>query len=448
MKKSAKIRSAVFLAAFLALMCGFWANAKLTAEESGAELEYSYRRALNDLTDYVSNMQSMLKKAPYAGTASMQSAVSAKLLEESGGAKAAMAALPFSQEKSDRVSRFLSQVGDYALSLTRKSIAGKPLEDTDVENLAVLEEYAGKLSLSLQNIQSRLSAEQASIGRTRSLLNNVDGIDALFSLDDDFDQAAQEFAQFPALLYDGPFSDHIQRRKPLFLQGKREVTEETAAQKAAEFLKCNPEELTSLGEAGNELAVYSFSYGGSRVNITRLGGEIAYFKKSGDVPNAVFSCESALQKAEQALKDMGIPSFRESYYVQTDNLCTVNFAAVTQDSLEAVCYPDLIKVTIELSRGGMVEYDATGYLMNHRSRSLEAPSLPVEKAQEKISPLLTVESSSLAVIPTPGLEEVLCWEFHCTSADGVSILSYINASTGFEEQLYLLQKDDHGVLVV
>lgn len=77
-----------------------------------------------------------------------------------------------------------------------------------------------------------------------------------------------------------------------------------------------------------------------------------------------------------------------------------------------------------------------------------APALDAETAKKNVSPLLTVESSALALIPTPGLSEVLCWEFLCKDRDGGEALVYINAESGLEEQLYLLQKDEHGVLTI
>jgi len=455
MKKRGKIRASVLLSALLLVLCGLWADSQKTLNSSRMALEYSYRRALNDLTDYVSGMRSTLQKAPYVNTAVMQNTVSAKLLEQSGGAKAAMAVLPFSQEKTDKISRFLSQTGDYALSLSRRSAAGQGREDQDLENLAALEEYAGKLSDALQKAQARLSTENLSINRITSELNNVESLSGLPSLDNDFDEVAEAFAQFPALLYDGPFSDHIRRREPLFLQNEREISREEAAKKAAAFLNCSSDELEFKGEGGSQLPVFSFTCGDSHVNITKAGGQAAYFKKGGEIPSAQLDYVDALIEAARILKEMGIPSFRESYYVISDNLCTINFAGTTSlDGADVTCYPDLIKVTIELNEGGMVEYDATGYLMNHHERELAAPALTEEQAAQSLSPRLTVKTANLALIPTPGLDEVLCWEFHCTSSSGAEagskqeFLVYINGETGQEEQLYLLQEDEHGVLVM
>lgn len=448
MTKRGKLRCLTLMAALLLTLCGLWMDSKMSLDLSRRELEYTYRRSLNDLTDYVSGMRSVLQKAPYVSTGLMQTSLSAKLLEQSGGAKAALASLPFPQEKTDRISRFLSQTGDYALALSRRSAAGQEQGESDFEILAVLEEYAGKLAEILQNAQARLTLENISLGGTESLLHSVEGIEELPSLDDDFDQAAEAFAQFPALLYDGPFSDHIERRESLLLRGERELSQKEAAEKAAAFLDCLPEDLAFRGEGGKELPVFSFACGDSHVDVTKAGGRISYYKGSMEVPAANLDYVDALIEAGRILEGMGIPSFRESYYVINDNLCTINFAGLASlDGEDVICYPDLIKVTIELNEGGMVEYDAAGYLMNRHERELSTPSLDKEQAVQSISPRLTVESSNLAVIPTAGLGEALCWEFRCTAGDGKEFLVYINGETGLEEQLFLLQKDEHGILV-
>lgn len=453
MKKRNRLRLfTAALAIFLTLL-GLWADSRRMLTSASMSLEYTYRRALNDLTDHVSGIQSTLQKTPYVNTSVMQNAVSAKLLEQSGGAKASMAALPFSQEKTEKLSRFLSQTGDYALSLSRRSAAGQDKDENDLKTLAVLEEYAGKLSAALQKLQAQLDTEDLSLLKLTDAWENVEDLSDLPSIGDAFDEAAKSLSQFPALLYDGPFSDHIQRREPLSLQNEKEIGRTKAAEKAAEFLSCQESELVFTGEGGGNLPVFSFSRGDSHVNVTKAGGKIAYFKKSGAVSAASLTGEEAVEKAKKLLEAMDLGPVRESYYIVSDNLCTVNFSALlgtgSDSAAEIICYPDLVKATLELEQGGMVEYDAAGYLMNHRERQIGEPPLPREKAEQSLSPLLTVQKAALALVPTPGLDEVLCWEFQCVANDGSGreFLAYINCETGQEEQLYLLQKDDHGVLV-
>ena len=85
--------------------------------------------------------------------------------------------------------------------------------------------------------------------------------------------------------------------------------------------------------------------------------------------------------------------------------------------------------------------------MNHTERDLSSRTLTVEQAQEKVSPRLTVRSSGVALIPTPGLDEVLTYEFACAGQNDEEVLVYINCNTGYEEQIYILQKSDNGILV-
>lgn len=448
MKKRAKIRLTIFAVALPVIFCGLWCDALGTLNRTALSLEYTYRRALNDLTDNVTGMRSLLQKAPYVNTSVMQGQFSAELLELTSAAKASMAALPISQEKTERISRFLSQAGDYALTLSRQSAAGISQGDSDFENLTSLCEYSEKLETALQNTQAAISAENATINQITSRLNNLSSAE-LPLLDDNFDHAAEELATFPSLLYDGPFSEHIAQREPLFLSDSDEVSLEYATQIAADFLSCQTDELTLTAEGGSAIAVYSFTHGDSHVNVTRLGGHIAYFKKAATAPTTKLSYDDALKSSVEILRDMGITDFTETYYVTNDNLCTINFAGTASLSdTQVICYPDLIKVTIELNAGGMVEYDATGYLMNKHERTISVPSVSAERAAESLSPRLTVKSTRLAIIPTPGLDEILCHEFLCTAQNGREFLVYINAETALEEQLYILQKSDNGILVV
>ena len=448
MKTRAKVRLITFALAVPVLLGGFWLDAHLTLRSSRTQLEYVYLRALGDLTDYVSGMGDTLHKSMYAGSPATRSALSAQLLEQSGGAKSAMAALPFSEEKTDRFNRFLSQAGDYAMALSRKTFSGARPDSGDLENLKVLREYAGKLTGALTGLQARLTAEGDSIVQNVHLLNNLDEIDSLAVLDDDFDEVSEEFAAFPALLYDGPFSDHISLREPLSLKDLEGVTREQALHEAARFLNCPEDSLSFTGEGVGNLPVYSFTAGDSMVNITRQGGRPVYFKKAGGISAANFTTEQARRAAEEYLSGLGYGPMELSYFLLNDNMASFNFhgALDTEDGQPVICYPDLMKVTVELEKGGTIEFDAAEYVMNNHDRSIPAPKIPLDKAKSAVSPLLRVESGRLAVIPTPGLDELLCWELHCTAADGQEVLSYVNTETGLEEQLYILQRDEHGTL--
>lgn len=448
MKIRWKVRLITFSAAVLAVIGGFWLDSSLSLDSARTRLEHVYLRSLGDLTDYVSGIRTALHKSMYAGSPATRSALSAELLAQAGGAKSAMSSLPFSQEKTERFNRFLSQAGDYAMSLSRRTLSGEEISGSDLDNLRMLGEYADKLIMALTGLQARLTAEGDSIVQNVHMLNNLDEIDALAVLDDDFDEVAQEFAAFPALLYDGPFSDHISRREPLAIKDLEGVTQEQALLEAAEFLGCPEDSLSFAGEGGGNLPVYSFSTEDSMVNITRQGGWPVYYKKSGGISAARLTTDQACRAAGEYLAGLGYGPMELSYFLVNDNMASFNFhgSLKTDDGQPVICYPDLLKVTVELEKGGTIEFDAAGYVMNNHQRKIPAPGVSLEKAKEALSPVLQAESGRLAIIPTPGLEEMLCWELHCTAADGQEVLSFVNAKNGLEEQLYILQKDEHGTL--
>ena len=100
-----------------------------------------------------------------------------------------------------------------------------------------------------------------------------------------------------------------------------------------------------------------------------------------------------------------------------------------------------------MESGDIVFYEAGGYIANHKERAFEVPQITEEEAASIISPKLSVNSIQLALIPTDSIEEIRCYEFACTSADGQEVLVYINTATLSEEDILILQKSDGGILV-
>ena len=152
-----------------------------------------------------------------------------------------------------------------------------------------------------------------------------------------------------------------------------------------------------------------------------------------------------LGAAEEYLRQIGIEGVTSTYYEIADNRLTVNFAHTEQD---VMCYTDLVKVTVAMDNADILSYDGRGYLTNHHDRGSLTPSISQEQAQQAISPLLTVKSAQLALIPDEGLNEVLCYEFKCSSAEDENVLVYVNAETGAEQQILVLYIDENGTLTL
>ena len=101
-----------------------------------------------------------------------------------------------------------------------------------------------------------------------------------------------------------------------------------------------------------------------------------------------------------------------------------------------------------MDNGEILSFDARGYITNHTERELGTPEITREEAALKLSDSLNIVDSKLCVIPSDGLNERYCYEFYCRTDEGVHVLVYINADTGEEEQILLLQIGENGRLTV
>ena len=424
MKQNRKVLiMTVALIAVILVLGGATVSGYVQASKYKTDLNYNYQRAMMDLGDCVDNIENTLNKSVYANTPTQQNGLAAKLMRETSMAKAALGVLPLDGGDLENVNKFISQVGDFSMALSGKISAGGGISEEEYASMRGLEQYAGKLKESLRNVQPDFDAGP---------------------VDASFRQAADDFTDYPSLIYDGPFSDHIGQRQPKLLEGQGETPQGNAQNNAAAFLGVTQDKLTHTQDSAGGLPTYNFTCGSIRISVTRAGGVVCAMTDEREIGGIRLDADGARASAQGFLEAKGIRNMKESYYVINDGICTVNYA-YAQDG--AICYPDLVKVSVALDTGGVVEYNATGYIMNHTARAPLAPKLTQEQAQKSVSPYLKIESAAPALIPTPGLNEVLCYEFQCTGENGDRVLVYINASTGMEEQILIMMQSDAGILV-
>lgn len=393
------------------------------ADRYKRDMQYGYTRSLSDLRDCVENIEIALNKASYANTATQQNGLAAKLMRESSMAKASLAVLPLTDNSMDNVSKFVTQVGDFSMALSKKVSQREGITDDEYKTMQNLEKFSQKLQKDLESVQPDFSGS---------------------TFNDSLKDTVKDFTDFPSLIYDGPFSDGIGRKKPKLTEGKEQLAQGNAQNTAADFLGFSQDKLTHTQDTAGSLPTYNFTaYNGAiRICVTKTGGYVSDMAHTRDVGEQKLDYEAASKKARAFLNSRGIQNMKESYYVINDGVCLINYAFM-QD--EVICYPDLVKVGIALDNGEIVRFQSTGYIMNHTDRKFNA-KLTKQQAQKSVSPNLTVKQGRLALIPTPGLDEVLCYEFLCSGKSGDRVLVYINASSGYEEDILILQTSDSGVL--
>lgn len=443
LSKKAFVRICSFAAAALVTAAGAGVYGYYLANSYRSQLEYTYQRALDNLNDYLDGIDITLYKSMYSGTPERMGLFSAELWRDSSAAKACLSQLPIADAEIDTIYRFLSQVGEYSMELSKRSARGKKPGGEELDNLRSLIKTARLMSDSAQNVRQNLSGGAFWTNEIKHTLAEDADNQALSAAARSFSDANQSIQDYPTLIYDGPFSDHILQMEPKLLENAQEISLDKARETAARFLGRHEDELTDAGEENSKTAAYVFQCGDEQAAVTKRGGYLIYMSKPRETGKRSLNHEQAGKLASEYLEKNGLGSFHTSYYMVFEDICTINFAYLFNGT---VCYTDLIKVGVALDTGEIVSVEARGYIMNHHERMSPDTKYTAEQAKASVSPLLDIESVSLALIPTSGKNEVHCYEFLCTGENGEQILVYVNTDTLIEEQILILQETPGGIL--
>ncbi|WP_308754546.1 germination protein YpeB [uncultured Anaerotruncus sp.] len=448
LSKRALIRIISFLAVVLLAAIGFAVQQRAAARDYRLQLENTYARALGELSSYLANISADLEKGQYVGTPTQLSQMAARVWRESGGAKSALSALPVSDLHMDNTYKFLSQVGDYAMALSKKVAAGAQLSEEDRQNAEALREYAAKLNDYVGGVERQVREGRIDVAALRTARHGGDDTEGTqpTGVSAGFEDVEQTMTGYPTLIYDGPFSDHLLTRRPRLTYGRPAVTPDAAQQAAASAARLNPGDLTRADDENSNMPSYTFKAENLSIGVTKAGGLVTYLINGREIGEERLRNDAIFRFGEDYLTSLGYENMRATYYEKADGVCTINYAATSGN---VILYTDLVKVGVALDDGSVVFYDARGYINNHRDRVLDDPAITAEQALQSVNPSLTVLSERLALIPTSGQNEVLTYEFQARAgedADAQKVLVYINASTGAEEQILLLLETPEGTL--
>ena len=450
MKKRPTIRVITFLTAALIVAGVFaWRNTR-KAESLEMYARANTEHAFDELVTSVSELSNALEKSQYLSDPALESALCTQIFGRAMTAQMAMGALPYASQELEQTASFVAKVGDYASTLSRTVGDSGGYSDEELKNLQSLAETASIMKLNLQDMQNRLAAGELSLEDVYRQTDDAQGGEGPAPLAGSVFQSIEEqFPELPTLIYDGPFSESMIGKEPVYLADKEQIDQAAAMKAAAEFLQTDPGDMSITGDCAGDVPCWictgNVNGGRYTVYVTKQGGEIWNALCSRDVGKQSYSIRQGLTMAEDQIDRLGIKGLEESYHTVSDGVLLVNFEH-SQNGVR--CYPDLIKVGVALDNGTLMSYDAQGYISAHTERELPEATVSREDAQKGISQALSVQDYSLALIPSEGGEERLCHEFLCQSERGEKYLLYVNALTGAEEKILILLEDDTGTLTI
>ena len=430
------------LTSFAALVCAAWGRERAARAEELERLadEYAGRsvdscsRCAMELSESVNEMSISLSKLRVTASAEGKVLALEDIVRESAEAAAHLSRLPQSQVEVMELSAFLTRAGDYARSLSRKLLSGGEPDKTDIEQL-------GRMLDSCDRLNEELSQRIAE-GSMPAGTEDFDYYAPAEGNDGDASEDEPSEPEYPTLLYDGPFSESVEKREPLGLSGHEE--DEEAAVKRARMLFGPGLKLEERSFGNIEAYEFSDETGRIGLSLTVKGLHVLRYMRapSGNregLPGAA-EYEKLVNSARGFLEKLGFTGMEPTYEQYYGG--TALFSFVWKNS-GALVYNDMVKVWIDRETLEPTGLDAQNYLFSHRKRRIPIPSITGAEARKSVFPELSVSACRLALIPLTPMTETLCYEFTGTYS-GREYIVYVNVETGREEQIFELISDDNG----
>lgn len=434
-----KRRQTVILSALLVLVTAFGIYQYNRARRLTYFRNIEYNRVFAELTEYVDDLEISLLKGQVVSTGEQMAKLSADLYGQASAAKANLALLPIEGRTLSKTSEFLSQVGEYAHCISGKMLRGEKMSEKEIKTMQELLGYADTLKSGLDEMLLAMNEGRLSFDKQKSYLKNMRG--GKVAMASELAALEEEFHNYPSLIYDGPFSQHLSLKESMFVKGKAEITENQARRLAERFVG---KDKVSVSEVNGKLPAYSVKSNTMTVEFTRQGGILLLLMKDRYTQEEKLSVEQAKEKATAFLNENGFTHMRESYYEKRDGSVVINYA-YEQDGY--VVFPDLVKVKIALDNGEVIGFESRGYIMNHVYRTIPEEKITKEQALKNANEHLEIQEVSMAIIPLEDGTEAACYQIKGIVSNK-HFLIYVNTQTGFTEDVQILLEHEGGTLAV
>lgn len=409
------------------------------------EVQDGYNRALYDFVANVNNVESEMLKLRVTSNDTYTMTTLASIFAKSNSANSNLDILPFSAQSISNVSKFLNQLSDFSYSLMRDILNGDSIANYK-ENIDTLYSKISDLSNVVEEIYVDLNDGKIRWNELEKIGNEKIQESNAQKEVSSVNYIGKTFTEYEGIIYDGAFSNHILTIKPAYLTGNT-LSNEEVERILRDKLDIDTIEYKEEQDGRIPLYIYDVKLKTSTINktiyATKQDGKIYQMISDRESKNENLTIEDANNKAIEYINKLGIYDITPTYYLKGENMVTISFAAKQED---VIIYSDLIKVKVALDDGEIMNFEANGYIYNHKIREINA-SKSIEEARDTLYEELNVESERLCVIPTDSKDEVLAYEFEGKIEDK-RFLVYIDANTLVQEKIYILLDTPGGTLAI
>ncbi len=467
-------------------------------------LQNTFQEAFYNSSQYIYDVDNLLAKINVTNKPSQRIKIFTDIYREAAAAQSNMGRLPYNQAIMTNILKFLTQMSDFSYAMLIKSADNQEFSEEDIKTIKELSNYSKVLSTKMiqikqevnkgnrinwnkiqeegskqleqplddkQNKNTKNNQLQATMknvqtdekNKTDNTKNTKNSVKEAENPEGHGEKAItgsmrdvqKSFQEYPTLIYDGPFSEHIEQMEPKFLKDKEWIRKEKALEIAKNFLgkdKIKKIEMIFVTDTKEKYVIPVYRFRArldnsedytAIVDITQQGGYPLWMLNYKNLKNTKkkFEITQLGEKVKTFLAEKGYKNMEVNYYEVFDNTVVYNFAYEING---ITVYSDLIKVKASLVDGEILGFESLGYLMMHTDREFPQVKITEAQARGEVSNDFEIEAVRLALIPQQTKKEALCYELK-GRVNGRQYLVYVNAQNGKHENILEVIKNNNGV---
>ena len=392
-------------------------------ERSRSRVGSIYETTYYETMDNMDDVETKLGKIAALSKPNLQQAFLYDVWRQCGIAVSGLSRMAEENENTEDVIRFLNKTGDYCYYLSRKADDEPPTAE-ELRNVEKFKTILSGINRSLLAVNEKMGPGDKI---DASVLADMSAVGEAIKNSSDVD--------YPELIYDGPFSDGLKKREPVFLTDKEEMAETACAEKIKLYFE-GAEEVELIGENASSIPayVYSFALGDKEctAQISKRGGFLTEFSSYEKVTDPQYTPAECVETAKRFLNRIGYENMECVWIYDNDSTVYLNFAYTEQD---VVVYADLIKVKVSAQTGSVIGLEGQNYIYNHKKRTIDG-----RKTEVETSPKISVTGRRECIIPTEWGTEIRCLEIKGTYG-GETYYVYYDSETGEETEAFVVIGD-------
>lgn len=430
----------ILLATSLTALGVVWGVYAMQVNDYKLQLDNVYKNNFYELSDNINNIESNLSKLSVSPNKELTEKYLTEVVSLCNDAQANIASMPLDHNTIDEATKYINQLGGYAFTLHQKVVSGSNLTMDDEDQLDSLHETSLTIKYELNRLANMINQGYSIVDNSEQDGEHQSGFSGEWS------GFSTEMVEYPQLIYDGPFSDSVMNQEIKGLP-EDEITETEAKLIVAELF--NDWKVTSSGEStGGDFDTYNYVIEkedvSGYVQITKRGGMLLQYNTDAIAGKSTKTLKECEVLAEEFAKKAKFENTKVVWSTESNGFVYCNLVYMIDD---IIVYPDMIKVKVDKTNGGIIGWEARSWAFNHTNRSKPTATITKEEAQKVIDTDLEVLTTEQCITPGEYVGEVFAYEFKCLSNNEIYYV-YVDANTGVQFRVLKIIETDNGELLM